>query len=235
MSDTGSKSWVYNFKSPVTQQWRKKAIGTFPTISLSAAKAKALDYMGAVQNGIDPLSAPPTMEMSFKQLVKEYQEAHQGRHTERWAAEVERVMKVDVMPALNSHRAAGVSRHDVARIVEKVAARGSYASANLVLKVMRTIFRWAVRTGRCEVDPTAAATKFPSKSRERVLTDAEIRIVWNMGTEFRAAFRLQLALGCRIGELLNAHKSEVDLEERLWVIPAARTKSRREHRVPLSH
>jgi integrase len=233
VSVQGTKSWVYNFKSPVTQQWRKKALGNYPTVSMSGAKEQALDILGAVRSGVDPLCAPPRSEITFEALADEYREAHRGRHTPKWSQEIERVLKVDVLPALNGHRAAGVSRHDVACIVEKVAARGSYASANLALKIVRGIFRWAVSSGRCEVDPTAGATTFPSKARERVLTDCEVRAAWSSTTEFRDAFRLQLLLGCRIGEVLGATKSEIDLDAAVWSIPATRVKSRRAHMLPL--
>ena len=58
--------------------------------------------------------------------------------------------------------------------------------------------------------------------------------MWNARTEFRLAFRLQLLLGVRIGEVVNASKAEIDLAHEVWVLPAQRTKSRREHRLPLS-
>ena len=233
VSDTGSKSWVYNFKSPVTQKWRKKALGNYPTVSLAAAKEMVLDCMNEVRSGVDPLSAPAMATVSFKQLSEEYREAHKGRHGEKWTREIERVLEHDILPALNGHRVDGVNRLDVARVVERVAERGAYASANLVLKVIRGIFRWALRTGRCEVDPTAAATIFPSKPRERILTDCEIRAVWSSTTEFRDAFRLQLVLGARVGEVLGARKCEFDLEQGVWTIPASRNKSKRVHRLPL--
>jgi integrase len=46
--------------------------------------------------------------------------------------------------------------------------------------------------------------------------------------------RLQLLLGLRVSEALAAARNEIDLRERMWVLPAARTKSRREHRLPIS-
>jgi integrase len=66
------------------------------------------------------------------------------------------------------------------------------------------------------------------------LSNDEIRLVWNVGCEFRDAYRLQLLLAVRIGEVLNARWTEIDLTKRVWTLPACRTKSRREHRLPLS-
>ena len=38
----------------------------------------------------------------------------------------------------------------------------------------------------------------------------------------------------RISEALGATQSEIDIEQRVWTIPAARTKAKREHRLPIS-
>ena len=190
-------------------------------MSLQLAKAAALDCMAAVRSGTDPLAAPPSPEMSFKQLSDDYTKAHKDRHSTKWTKEVERVLASDIMPALNGQsRTAAITRHDVSKVVERVSTRRAYSSANLALKIIRTLFRWGVSTGRCETDPTMGIKKFPSKARERVLSDAEIRMVWNAHSAFRDAFRLQLLLGMRIGEVLLATKDEIDLDQRVWTVPA---------------
>jgi integrase len=48
------------------------------------------------------------------------------------------------------------------------------------------------------------------------------------------ALEFTILTSARTGEVVGARWSEIDLETRAWVIPAARMKSRREHRVPLS-
>ena len=233
VSDRGTKSWVYLFKSPVTSTWRKASLGNYPTIGLQRAKEMALDYLANVRAGVDPLTAPSCSDTSFGALAKEYVEAHRDRHSPAWTKAIEETLARDILPAIGGHRVDAMLRLDVARIIEKVGARGSYASANHALKILRVISRWAVCTGRSDKDPTVAIKKFPSKARERVLTDDEIRVVWNSKTEFRDPFRLLLLLGMRIGEVLNATRNEVDFQQKVWTIPAARTKSRREHRLPL--
>jgi integrase len=116
-------------------------------------------------------------------------------------------MRADILPSVKGHRSDAITRNDVARVIEGIARRGSYQAANLALTIVRWIYRWGVSTGRCE---------------------------WSVGCEFRDAYRLQLLLAVRVGEVLNARWTEIDLAGRVWVIPACRTKSRREHRLPLS-
>ena len=79
-----------------------------------------------------------------------------------------------------------------------------------------------------------------SKPRERVLRDPEIR---GLGQALDAAAKLSLKfgapcsnmlLGVRIAEALGALRSEIDFKQRIWIIPAHRTKANREHKLPLS-
>ena len=230
----GTKSWSCLYKSPVTSSWRKVSLGSYPTVGLQRAKELALDCLAGVRAGRDPLAVDPSSDITFKRMSDEYRAAHETRHSEAWKRDVKQALERDLLPALNGHRADSVKRHDIARIVERVVARGAPASANSALKVTRTIYRWGISTGRCETDPTLGLRRFPSKARERVLTDDEIRLAWNAHTAFQGAYRVQLLTAARIGEVLMAPKSEFDLEQRLWTIPASRTKSRRAHQLPLS-
>ena len=48
------------------------------------------------------------------------------------------------------------------------------------------------------------------------------------------ALELTILTAARSGEVLHADWSEIDLQMRLWTVPAGRMKKEREHRVPLS-
>ena len=133
-----------------------------------------------------------------------------------------------------------ITRQQIMATVEAVADRGSYVIADKVLALVRAIYNWASATGRLEVDPTRGLKKRnASRPRERILSKAEIRSLWcdldasSISLEIRDALRLQLLLGLRISEVLGANKSEINLVHRVWIIPAARTKSNREQRLPL--
>ena len=80
-----------------------------------------------------------------------------------------------------------------------------------------------------------------AKPKTRVLSVDEIRVFWTMLDRIGGmtpaicdALRLQLLTAVRIGEVLEAERSEIDLEARLWTIPALRTKAERQHVLPLS-
>jgi integrase len=49
-----------------------------------------------------------------------------------------------------------------------------------------------------------------------------------------AALEFLILTAARTGEVIGARWSEIDLKDKVWIVPAARMKSGREHRVPLS-
>ena len=80
--------------------------------------------------------------------------------------------------------------------------------------------------------------QYAEKSRERILTDAEIRRFWfacdAIGYPFGPAAQMMLLTGQRRGEVCAMTWAELALEHRVWNLPASRTKNGRAHQVPLS-
>ena len=86
-----------------------------------------------------------------------------------------------------------------------------------------------------------------TKARDRALSDDEIRIFWHalpvafarskfpkQGTQTQRLLKLCLVTGQRIGECAGITAQEVDFAKGVWTIPAARSKNKHAHEVPLS-
>ena len=101
--------------------------------------------------------------------------------------------------------------------------------------------RWAVERGIVPTNPFAGI-KGPSsergRARERVLSDDELRLVWGaadaIGWPFGPVVKLLALTGARRDEVAQMEWREVDFDRALWTLPAARSKNRREHTIPLS-
>ena len=111
--------------------------------------------------------------------------------------------------------------------------------ANRTLALVRKMFNFAIAHDWLEANPChMLARPAPERQRDRVLADDEIRAVWTAlddeQPKVATLFRLRLLTAQRGGELLGAAWSEFDLESGWWTIPAARSKNRLAHRVPLS-
>jgi integrase len=120
----------------------------------------------------------------------------------------------------------------------KIAAKAPYA-ANRALAVMSKMLnlslRWQMRTD----NPAKGVERAQEEKRERFLVDTEMA---RLGEALTAhperhsanAVRFLLLTGARKGETLSATWSQIDITAGIWIKPAASTKQRKEHRLPLS-
>jgi len=100
------------------------------------------------------------------------------------------------------------------------------------------MLRWAIARGDLDHSPIEGM-KGPSQSkpRERVLSDDEIRVLWNRLPELGSvgrAIKFSLVTGQRIGEVTGMTAAELELKRGVWNIPGSRTKNGHPHSVPLS-
>lgn len=111
--------------------------------------------------------------------------------------------------------------------------------SNQVLKITRKMFNFAVERDILQHTPfTGVKALAPNTSRERTLSETEIRTLWEsldnaaMSDEIRQALKLILVTAQRPGEVAGLHTREVD--GRWWTIPPERSKNGKEHRVYLT-
>ena len=148
---------------------------------------------------------------------------------------------------------ADIDDHDIHVAVREARDRGirgsgrrnrgkSSARARFMHSALSLLFAWAiderfdrnVKTNPCKL-VTRPGQAIP---RDRVLTNAEIRLFWTatdtIGEPFGALLKILLLTGCRREEVAGMRWSELSEDGATWTIPAARTKNWRVHDVPLS-
>ena len=134
---------------------------------------------------------------------------------------------------------AKLHRKDVAAIVTDLYSRADDTAVKL-LSTARSLMRWSVAQGFIEADPLSAMTRkdllpgYKPKQRTRLLDDTDIRAVWNDKRPVGRVLLLQLLTGARREEALQLRLDQIDRKAKVWTKPAPKTKSRREHKVPLS-
>jgi integrase len=98
-------------------------------------------------------------------------------------------------------------------------------------------YSWAMRQGLVDANPVIGLEPTPATPRDRVLSEPELRVVWNACEQlgdFGALVRMLMLTGGRRDEVAGMARSEVDADHARWTLPAARSKNRREHEVPIS-
>ena len=133
---------------------------------------------------------------------------------------------------------------DVLTAIRRIEGKGNLESARRTLQLASAVFRYAVATARLASDPTRdlrGALTAPTVTHYGAITDASrvgelLRAIDGYDGQGHTKLAMQISphVFVRPGELRHADWSEIDLDAALWTIPAAKTKMRKPHHVPLS-
>ncbi len=225
---------------------RRQTIGQFPTMSLEDARQQAREALTKARSGVDPAiertaqaeaeqrRRARTVEGAIADFIKLY-----PRYRPSTRAEVTRMLTREAVPLLGAWPISDVTRRDVAGLVNTVHDRGSPITANRLLSYLQAFFRWLVDRGELEATPCVKISKpAPERSRDRVLTDAELATIWQAAEASSGPFgrlvQLLILTGQRRGEVAALRSCDLDLKAHTWTVPREFTKSDRLHVVPLS-
>jgi integrase len=245
VSPGGRKAWTFHFTSPKDDKRARITLGTYPATSLATARTRATEARTLLEGGRDPrdvFADQAAGAMTVGTLVTSYLEKH-VRPNLRTAKETERRFNKNIVPVIGGVRLAELHRRDINRVVDPILARKRPTEAAHAFEDIRALLRWAVARGDLDRNPAEGMKKPPTSGpRERVLSDEEIRLVWNglplavaKSTASQRIIKLCLVLLQRVGEVSGMRRAELDLPSRTWLIPGSRTKNSYEHSVPLSN
>jgi integrase len=244
VSHRGHKAWTLIFTSPQDGKRARLTLGSFPSTSLAVARTKAREARSLVEAGQDPravFGARAAGAMTVAHVLENWIAKH-VRPSLRGARHVERRIRKNVLPMIGNVPLAELHRRDINRVLDPIIERDCPIEANRVFEDLRAGLRWAVARGDLDRSPTdgmnAPATP---RRRERVLSDDEVRQLWNALPQVLAKskacqriVKLCLVTGQRVGEVAGMTRAELDLATREWNLPGARTKNAHPHAVPLS-
>jgi len=143
------------------------------------------------------------------------------------------------VPAWRHRLVKDIARVDVRELIDQPLKAGHPVEANRLRALLSKLFAFAVSIDWLEVNPVSHVSKPAAETtRDRVLGDEELRILWK-GLEakpplLRAQTQLRLFTAQRGGEVSNARWADIDLDKGWWTIPAADAKNKLAHRLPLN-
>jgi len=208
-----------------------------PTARRLAAEARARQAVGT-DPAVEKAAATLAKSETFAAVMEKFIERHAKPHMRGWA-EVERCLKHDALPKWKDTQITHIKRKHVGDLIDAIVDRGSPRQAAVTYAHIRNLFRWAVGRGYLDSNPMEGLPKPRSGgARDRVLTDEELRLIWQasdvLGSQFGPIMKLLAYTGQRKSEIACGVWSEIDLDESVWKLPASRTKNKQPHRVPLS-
>lgn len=231
----GSRTFVFQYKLGSKQ--RRLALGVASALAVTKARKTAGTLYARVRLGQDPAAdkaeAQRQVSETFRSYLDQYLEALQKRYRPRSFKEIERHLTKHAKP-LHQMQLAKVGRRDVASVIVAVTNAAGGPTANRVRASLSTFFTWAMQRGLAENNPVIGTEKNEEKSRDRVLTPAEFRLIWNAleDDQHSAIIKLLALTGQRANEIGGLRRSEI--HDGQIILSAERTKNARPHVLPLS-
>jgi integrase len=222
----GARSFILNYRHQGTS--RRLFIGRWPTWSALQAVKEARELRRAVDRGEDPLGtrrkAEAVAENTFKNLCEDY--FKRGGATLRTLDARKRDLERLAYPVLGNRPVESIRRSEIIRLLDGV-AENAPVMADRLLASIRRILNWHAARSDDYVSPIVRGmARNASKSRERILTDDEIRRIWTATGTFPAAYhalvKFLLLTGARRGEV--AEMPWAELADGVWTLPPARNK-----------
>jgi integrase len=250
-------SWVVRYM--LEGRARVMGLGPYPAVSLAEARDKAAIARKLKAHGKDPITERDTERtrarleaaraMTFKQCAEAYVASHKAgwrntKHRKLW----ENTLAAYAFPVIGKLPVAEIDTGLVLQVLEPIWASKT-ETASRVRQRIESVLDWAKVRGHRQGENPARwrghlDQTLPAQSEVRTVkhhaalpyADAPAfmaKLREEAGVSARA-LEFAILTAARSGEVRGARWHEIDLKNRLWVIPAERMKARRQHRVPLS-
>lgn len=248
VSTGGGRCWRWKYR--VAGREKRLAFGTYPAVSLKAARQRRDEARAQLAEGIDPGAARKAARLSqaglesFEAVAREWHAKFAPSWVPSHSDRTLRRLEADLFPWLGNRPVTEIRATEVLAALKRIENRGAVETAHRAKQICGLVFRFAVATGRAERDPTGdlkGALAKPKQRHHASITDpkrvgALLRAIDAYEGSFttKCALRLAPLVFVRPGELRKAVWDEFDLDAAEWRIPGHRMKMREQHVVPLS-
>ena len=253
ITTTGNKYWRYKYRisDGLTRKEKRLALGVYPEVGLKEARERHREAHALVSAGTDPNVSKKEEKRSvegaslntFGRIGQDWFDTQSPTWSETHRVRQRRLFGTDLL-ALHSWKVGDIKAPDLLKVLRVVEARGALETARRTNQVAGQIFDHAIAMGVAEVNPVLGikkALKKPVTKHHAAILDPQklavfLRTVdgYHGSTIVRVALEVMPLLLVRPGELRHMEWEELFLDEGRWLIPASKTKRKRDHFVPLA-
>ncbi|MBA2660089.1 MAG: integrase arm-type DNA-binding domain-containing protein [Nitrosospira sp.] len=252
VTDGGSKHWIHRFTLSGKAHWM--GLGPYPEITLQEAQEGATAARKKRHAGVNPITArvaenAKAKNLTFQECADQYIASHRSgwknpKHIDQWT----NTIATYCGPIMGSLPVNEIDVGLVMRVLDPIWTTKAETASRLRGRI-ESILDWATVRGYREGDNPARWKGqldhlLPNASRVKRITH-HAALGYTQMAEFMGVLRQQAGNGakaleyailtaCRSGEVRFATWEEVNLKDKVWVIPAERMKAGKEHRIPLS-
>ena len=258
VAGSGTKSWLFRYKSPVTAKQREMGLGSLNLVSLSAARDIAVECRRQVLSGLDPLEERGRIKrvrlleqarsITFQEaaeqcIASKKPEWKNAKHAQQWT----NTLTAYAYPVFGGLSISDLDTDLVLKAIEPIWISKA-ETASRVRQRIETVWDWARARKYVEgenparlrghLDKLLAKTAKIKKVKHHPAVPYQnintfISSLRKRSGSSALALEFMILTASRTGEVIGAKWSEINLSEKTWAIPAERMKAGKEHRVPL--
>ncbi|MFH5068572.1 integrase domain-containing protein [Enterobacter cloacae complex sp. 2024EL-00215] len=248
---SGKKLWRFRYQRPNSVNRTNLSLGAYPALTLAAARQIRDQHLSLLAQGIDPqqqqemVSEQRQIEVDsvFSVVASNWFQLKSKSVTPDYAKDIWLSLDKDVFPAIGEIPVQEIKARTIIEALEPIKARGALETVRRLVQRINEIMIYAVNTSLLDANPASGvgmAFERPKKQNMPTLRPEELPklmrslVMSNLSVPTRCLIEWQLLTLVRPSEASGTRWAEIDLETKLWTIPAERMKAKREHIIPLS-
>lgn len=248
---SGSKVWVFNYQRPYTKKRTCLGFGSYPEVSLASARKLRSEALILLADNIDPQEHKTEQRQknelshlnTLEHVAKQWHKVKKTSVSASYSQKIFRALELHILPKLGKLPIHQIKASQTIEVLKPLEEAGKLDMIKRVTQAINQIMTFAVNTGIINTNPLANITKAfesPKKRHQLTLEPKELPALMkalsyaNIKLLTRVMIEWQLHTMSRPSETAGARWEEIDLEARLWNIPAERMKMKRPHTIPLS-
>jgi integrase len=246
VSPAGSKRWFLKYRIAGVE--KQLALGSYPLVTLSAAR-KARDAAKLIKaGGIDPVQARQAEKLkasvgtgdTLTAVANDWLERGKPNWSDTHYVRESRNITKDLMPYLGKRAIDSIKPIELLAVIQKVEERGALDVAHRVLLTAHGVWCHAIATGRATIDITPSIKKALKphirKNLPAIIDPIEFGELlrasdaYKGGPIVRAALKMAAMLFQRPGNLRAMRWVDLNMDAALWSMPSEdmkRTKSQK--------
>ena len=254
VDENNNKNWVFRYT--MFGKSKDMGLGKFPIVTLNDARQKLVNAKKIIYEGKDPIKLKKEKQIelkrksiTFKKIRDEFIETFQvewsnSKHKNQWI----NTLKTYADPIIGDLAPSEIKTHHVLSILKPIWS-SKHETASRVRQRLERIFSYCIASDFMD-RPNPASLKdnleFLLPKVSKSLSVQHLRSLDYQGLPFlipklinphttpSLALALLITTACRTNEVIGSTWNEINLKDKVWVIPAHRMKMRQEHTVPLN-
>ncbi len=238
---SGRKYWLMRFKE--SGKSHEISLGVYPDVNLIEARKKRDELQSLRARGELISIRPDKSPATFQEAAAEWLKVRMRDKAAGYLKSIHLRLNKYILPYIGDLKLTDIRSPVILKLCRQIEMKEFLETSHRVRAVIGQVFRFAIASGWCENDPTAALTGALTPVRHKhmaTLTDpSEIGFLMRSIKAYpfdlmRLAMLFSIYTAARPGEIRHAEWSEINFNLARWDIPAEKMKMKRRHIIPLS-